>query len=140
MPDSRVLAAIVAVGLASYAMRAGGFLAAGAIPPQGLLERLLRRMSHEKYWKPCLNCDLKDRCSRTKDLKLTLGLRHRREGPTESFSVPHALPHGAPSPPSPAPRGMANEGVRAVSRAPGGGLHERRREGAIATESQTDPE
>ena len=42
MPDSRVLAAIVAVGLASYAMRAGGFLAAGAIPPRGLLERLLR--------------------------------------------------------------------------------------------------
>src|SRR5258705_13002575 len=42
MPDSRVLAAIVAVGLASYAMRAGGFLAAGVIPPRGLLERLLR--------------------------------------------------------------------------------------------------
>src|SRR5258708_11703444 len=42
MPDSRVLAAIVAVGLASYAMRAGGFLAAGAIPRRGMLERLLR--------------------------------------------------------------------------------------------------
>src|SRR5258706_13942101 len=42
MPASRVLAGIGAVGLASYAMRAGGFLAAGTIPPRGLLERLLR--------------------------------------------------------------------------------------------------
>jgi hypothetical protein len=27
-----------------------------------LLERLLRRMTNEKFWKPCQNCDLKDRC------------------------------------------------------------------------------
>jgi serine/threonine protein kinase len=34
--------------------------------PQGLdgsiLERLLRRMTHEKFWEPCHACDLKDRC------------------------------------------------------------------------------
>lgn len=27
-----------------------------------LLERLLRRMTNEKFWKPCQNCDLRDRC------------------------------------------------------------------------------
>lgn len=27
-----------------------------------LLERLLRRMTSKKFWKPCQNCDLKDRC------------------------------------------------------------------------------
>jgi serine/threonine protein kinase len=27
-----------------------------------LLERLIRRMTNEKFWKPCQNCDLKDRC------------------------------------------------------------------------------
>ena len=27
-----------------------------------LLERLLKRMTNEKFWKPCQNCDLKDRC------------------------------------------------------------------------------
>jgi len=34
--------------------------------PQGLdgsiLERLIRRMTHEKFWKPCHACDLKERC------------------------------------------------------------------------------
>lgn len=27
-----------------------------------LLERLIRRMTNEKFWKPCQNCDLNDRC------------------------------------------------------------------------------
>jgi serine/threonine protein kinase len=34
--------------------------------PQGfdgsILERLVRRMSHEKFWEPCHNCDIKNRC------------------------------------------------------------------------------
>ena len=34
--------------------------------PQGfdgsILERLLRRMTHEKFWEPCRDCDLADRC------------------------------------------------------------------------------
>ena len=34
--------------------------------PQGfdgsILERLLRRMTHETFWEPCRGCDLKDRC------------------------------------------------------------------------------
>lgn len=34
--------------------------------PQGsdgsILERLLRRMTHDKFWEPCHGCDLKDRC------------------------------------------------------------------------------
>ncbi len=42
MPDWRVLTVILAVGAASYAMRAGGFVAAGALPQGGLLPRLLR--------------------------------------------------------------------------------------------------
>ncbi len=42
MPEMQVLAVILAVGAASYAMRAGGFLAAGAMPERGLLPRLLR--------------------------------------------------------------------------------------------------
>lgn len=42
MPEPRILAVILAVGAASYAMRAGGFLAAGALPHGGLLPRLLR--------------------------------------------------------------------------------------------------
>lgn len=42
MPDPRVLAVILAVGAASYAMRAGGFVAAGVMPQAGLLPRLLR--------------------------------------------------------------------------------------------------
>ncbi|HWT96154.1 MAG TPA: AzlD domain-containing protein [Terriglobales bacterium] len=42
MPDPQILAAILAVGATSYAMRAGGFIAAGLLPRQGLLQRLLK--------------------------------------------------------------------------------------------------
>ncbi len=42
MIDPDVLAAILVVGAASYAMRACGFLAAGALPESGLVPRLLR--------------------------------------------------------------------------------------------------
>lgn len=42
MPEAHILAVIFAVGTASYAMRAGGFLAASALPQDGLLPRLLR--------------------------------------------------------------------------------------------------
>lgn len=42
MPDGRVYLAILAVGAAAYAMRAGGFLVMGALPQTGLLPRLLR--------------------------------------------------------------------------------------------------
>jgi branched-subunit amino acid transport protein len=37
-----VIAAIFALGAASYAMRAGGFLTAGGLPRSALLARLLR--------------------------------------------------------------------------------------------------
>jgi serine/threonine protein kinase len=34
--------------------------------PQGfdgsILERLMRRMTHDKFWEPCQHCDIKDRC------------------------------------------------------------------------------
>ena len=42
MADWEVFTVIAAVGAACYAMRAGGFLAAGAMPQGGLLARLLR--------------------------------------------------------------------------------------------------
>ena len=42
MPDAQIFGVILAVGAASYAMRAGGFLAASALPQSGLLPRLLR--------------------------------------------------------------------------------------------------
>ena len=42
MPDLRILAAVLAVGAVTYAMRSGGFLAASAMPQHGLLPRLLR--------------------------------------------------------------------------------------------------
>jgi branched-subunit amino acid transport protein len=42
MPDWHAIAAILAVGGVCYAMRAGGFLAASALPAGGLLARLLR--------------------------------------------------------------------------------------------------
>jgi len=42
MPDWRILAAITALGIASYAMRAGGFIAAGAFRGDGLVSRFLR--------------------------------------------------------------------------------------------------
>jgi hypothetical protein len=36
------------------------------VGPQGfdnsILERLVNRMTHEKFWEPCHGCDLKDRC------------------------------------------------------------------------------
>lgn len=36
------------------------------VDPQGfdnsIIERLLNRMTHEKFWEPCHGCDLKDRC------------------------------------------------------------------------------
>lgn len=36
------------------------------VDPQGfdnsILERLVNRMTHEKFWEPCQGCDLKDRC------------------------------------------------------------------------------
>ncbi len=42
MTDWRIFAAIAAVGGASYAMRAAGYLAAGVFPEHGLVARLLR--------------------------------------------------------------------------------------------------
>jgi branched-subunit amino acid transport protein len=42
MPDRHILIAILLVGATSYLMRAGGFLAAGLLPQQGALPRLLR--------------------------------------------------------------------------------------------------
>jgi uncharacterized membrane protein len=42
MSDWKIGLAILAVGLAAYAMRAGGFLVVGAMPRTGLVPRLLR--------------------------------------------------------------------------------------------------
>ena len=42
MHDLGILGALLAVGTVTYAMRSGGFLAASAMPQQGLLPRLLR--------------------------------------------------------------------------------------------------
>src|ERR1700729_470055 len=42
MSEMHTLVIIFAVGVASYAMRAGGFLAAGVLPESGLFPRLLR--------------------------------------------------------------------------------------------------
>jgi uncharacterized membrane protein len=42
MSDWKIDLAILAVGAAAYAMRAGGFLAVGTLPQTGLLPRLLR--------------------------------------------------------------------------------------------------
>lgn len=42
MPESQVLAVILTVGAACYAMRAGGFLMASALPRFTLMQRLLR--------------------------------------------------------------------------------------------------
>jgi len=42
MSEWHILATIGAVGCVSYAMRAGGFLAAGWLPQQGTLPRMLR--------------------------------------------------------------------------------------------------
>jgi uncharacterized membrane protein len=43
MFDRNILLAITALGLTSYALRAAGFLAAGAISPNGTLARFLRK-------------------------------------------------------------------------------------------------
>src|ERR1700730_657898 len=42
MPDWQIFAVVFAVGAASYAMRTVGFLAADALPQDGLWQRLLR--------------------------------------------------------------------------------------------------
>jgi branched-subunit amino acid transport protein len=42
MPEWTIYAAILGVGAAAYAMRAGGFLAIGAMPQTGIIPRLLR--------------------------------------------------------------------------------------------------
>ena len=42
MPDWRILAAIGCIGLTRYALRAGGFLAAGMMPASGPVQRFLR--------------------------------------------------------------------------------------------------
>ena len=42
MSETHALAIICALGFVSYAMRGGGYLAAGFFPQQGLLPRLLR--------------------------------------------------------------------------------------------------
>jgi uncharacterized membrane protein len=42
MLEWQTLAVIAAVGGASYAMRAGGFLVASALPQRGMLPRLMR--------------------------------------------------------------------------------------------------
>jgi uncharacterized membrane protein len=41
-PDWQIITTICALGAASYAMRAGGFLLGGFLPRTGLLPRLLR--------------------------------------------------------------------------------------------------
>jgi uncharacterized membrane protein len=43
MFDTQILLAIATLGVASYALRAGGFLAAGAMPENGLVARLLKK-------------------------------------------------------------------------------------------------
>ncbi|XZE45219.1 methylation-associated defense system protein kinase MAD6 [Pirellulaceae bacterium SH467] len=48
------------VGVVNLNLRS---VVAGSLATDGsLLERLLRRMTNKKFWKPCQNCDLKDRC------------------------------------------------------------------------------
>jgi uncharacterized membrane protein len=42
MPDPQVLAVILAVGAAAFAMRTGGYLMASALPRLTFIERLLR--------------------------------------------------------------------------------------------------
>jgi uncharacterized membrane protein len=43
MFDRHVLFAIAALAVATYALRAGGFLAAGAVPEHGVVMRFLRK-------------------------------------------------------------------------------------------------
>ena len=42
MLEWQIIAAVFAVGAASYAMRSGGYLAAGVLPQTGVSSRLLR--------------------------------------------------------------------------------------------------
>ena len=42
MPDWKALVAIAILGLVSFALRAGGFLAVGAVPDDHLMARFLR--------------------------------------------------------------------------------------------------
>jgi branched-subunit amino acid transport protein len=42
MSEWRIIGVIFTVGAVSYALRAGGFLAAGAMPQSGVVPRLLR--------------------------------------------------------------------------------------------------
>jgi branched-subunit amino acid transport protein len=42
MSELRVILAILAIGVVSYALRIGGFLAGGAVPQNGLWQRFLR--------------------------------------------------------------------------------------------------
>lgn len=53
VPASRV--AVVNLNLRSVVMTPPGV-------EGSILERLLKRMTHEKFWEPCHSCDLKDRC------------------------------------------------------------------------------
>ncbi len=47
--------AVVNLNLRSVVVDSQGF-------EGSILERLIRRMAHEKFWEPCHGCDLKDRC------------------------------------------------------------------------------
>jgi len=70
-PDFTALAALVREGLRTGEPSGGVAvvnlnLRSVVTDPQGfdgsILERLVRRMTHENFWEPCHDCDLKDRC------------------------------------------------------------------------------
>lgn len=70
-PDFAALATFVREGLRTGEPASGVAvvnlnLRSVVTDPQGfdgsILERLLRRMTHETFWEPCHGCDLKDRC------------------------------------------------------------------------------
>lgn len=69
--DFETLAALVKEGLRTGGPAEGVAvvnlnLRSVVVDPQGfdnsILERLVNRMTHEKFWEPCHGCDLKDRC------------------------------------------------------------------------------
>lgn len=69
--DFEALAALVRDGLRTGEPAAGVAvvnlnLRSVVVDPQGfdnsILERLVRRMTHEKFWEPCHGCDLKEKC------------------------------------------------------------------------------
>lgn len=69
--DFEALAALVKAGLRTGEPAEGVAvvnlnLRSVVVDPQGvdnsILERLVNRMTHEKFWEPCHGCDLKDRC------------------------------------------------------------------------------